>query len=141
MAGLGFRDDLGLRSTFLAGANGDSRPVRVVGTDKNAAISDQLLEANPNIRLQVLDQMPDMNWTVGVRQRGGDQNLSRPRFWGGGLVRCFGFAGSHRVSEALKCPIAFLQAPRRSFEAGRIVSVSIVFWMPTPEAGRMHALC
>lgn len=61
-----------LAASFLASADHDRRPVCVVSAHVEAAISNQLLEANPDIGLQVFHQVPDVNGAVGVRQCAGD---------------------------------------------------------------------
>ena len=39
-------------------------------------LSSQFLEADPDVRLDVFDQMPDVDRAVGVRQGAGDQDLA-----------------------------------------------------------------
>jgi hypothetical protein len=51
--------------------------VRVVGTEVNATIPPELLKSNPDVRLQVLDQVPNVNGTVGVRERRGNEYPAR----------------------------------------------------------------
>ena len=48
----------------------------VIGTDEDAAMSSRLLEADPDIGLDVLHQVPQMDGTIGVRERGGDEQSS-----------------------------------------------------------------
>ena len=48
----------------------------VVGTDEDAPISPELLKANPNIGLNVFDQMADMYRTVGIGQGRSNQDLA-----------------------------------------------------------------
>jgi len=55
----------------------DCRAVRVVGTDIHAAISPEFLESNPDIGLNVFDQMPQVDMPVGIRKGGSDENLTR----------------------------------------------------------------
>jgi hypothetical protein len=50
--------------------------MRIVCPHENASVATQFLKTDPNISLNVLDQVPKMNWTVCVRQRGGDEDLS-----------------------------------------------------------------
>ena len=70
------RNQIFFAAAFFASPNHDRRAVRVVGTDVNAAIAPQLLESNPNVGLDVLDQMTNVNWSVGVRQGAGNQDLA-----------------------------------------------------------------
>ena len=67
-------DQRGLAAAFLSSTNHDRRAVRVVGTDEDALVAAQLLKADPNVGLDVLDQMADVDVSVRVRQRGGHQN-------------------------------------------------------------------
>ena len=69
-------DQLLFATAFLASADHDRRAVRIVRTDVHAAAAPQLLKPDPNIGLNVLDQMPQMNGTVGVGQRRCHQNPS-----------------------------------------------------------------
>ena len=64
-------------AAFLAGPNHDRRAVRVVGADIDAAMPAQLLETHPDVRLDVLDQMADVDMAIGVGERGGNQNTAR----------------------------------------------------------------
>lgn len=50
-------DHLGLRPAFLPGPDHDRRAVRVVRADVYAGVPPQLLEADPDVGLDVLDQM------------------------------------------------------------------------------------
>ncbi len=63
---LHFGDQRLFAAAFLASSDHDGCAVSIVGTDEDAAISAELLKAYPDIRLDVLDQMPDVNRTVGV---------------------------------------------------------------------------
>ena len=67
-------DQFVFADAFLPGADHDGRAVRVVGAEVNAPLPAQLLEADPNIGLQVLDQVADVDMAVGVRQGAGDQD-------------------------------------------------------------------
>ncbi len=57
-------------TSFLPSTNHDCRAVRVVRANENATVTSQLLKADPNVRLDVFDQMADVNVPVRVRQRG-----------------------------------------------------------------------
>ena len=61
---------------FLPGADHDRRAVRVVGADVDAAVADELLEAHPDIGLDVLDQMAHVDVAIGVGQGGGDEDAT-----------------------------------------------------------------
>ena len=69
-------DDCFFRTAFFAGSDHDRRAMRVIGTDKNALVASQLLEPYPNVCLDVLDQMSQVNMAVCIGQRGGDKNLT-----------------------------------------------------------------
>ncbi len=73
-------DQLFLAAALLPGTDHDGRAVRVVGTDVDASMPAQLLKPDPDVGLDVLDQMADMDVPVGVGQGGGDQNPA----WAGG---------------------------------------------------------
>ena len=70
-------DDSFFRAAFPASSNHDRRAVRVVGTDIEAPMAAQFLKSHPDVRLDVFHQMADMDMSVGVRQRGGDKDLTR----------------------------------------------------------------
>ena len=63
-------------SSLLTGTNHDCRTVRVVRTDIDAAVPSQFLKSDPDIGLDVLDQMPQMDVTVGIWQCGCYENAS-----------------------------------------------------------------
>ena len=42
----------------------------------DAAVAAQLLKPDPNVGLDVLDQMAEMDMAVGVRQGGGDEDAA-----------------------------------------------------------------
>ena len=58
----------------LPGADHHRRAVRVVGTHVHAAVADQLLEPHPDVGLDVLDQMADVDVAIGVGQGRGDED-------------------------------------------------------------------
>ena len=64
------------RAALLAGADHDGRAVGVVGADVGAVVAAHLLEANPEVRLEILDQVPDVDVTVGVGQGRRDDDLA-----------------------------------------------------------------
>ena len=58
-------------TAFLPGTNHDRRAVRIVGANEDALMAAQLLEPDPNVGLDVFDQMADVDVPVRVWQRGG----------------------------------------------------------------------
>ena len=75
-------DECLFAAAALPGALHDGRAVGVVGTDVDATVAAQLLKADPNVGLDVLDQVAEVNRTVRVGQRGGHQDSSRIRHAG-----------------------------------------------------------
>jgi hypothetical protein len=75
-------NELLLADPLLFGTDHDRRAVRVVGTDVDTAVAAQFLKTDPDIGLYVLDQVPDVNRTVGVWQCRGDENLAWDHFGG-----------------------------------------------------------
>ena len=67
------RDQLLRRDAVLPGAQHDGRAVGIVGADVDTVVAAQLLEAHPDIGLDVLHQVPDVDRAVGVGQGAGDQ--------------------------------------------------------------------
>jgi hypothetical protein len=50
--------------------------VRVIGAYVKTLVATAALESHPDVRLDVLHEVADVDWTVGVRQRAGNQNVS-----------------------------------------------------------------
>ena len=50
--------------------------MRVVGTHVDAVISAQLLKPHPDVGLDVLDQMADVDVAIGVGECGGNENAA-----------------------------------------------------------------
>ena len=69
-------DELFLGATARTSALHDRRAMRIVRTNVNRPMSAQLLKPNPDVGLNVLDQMADVDRAVGIWQRGGYQNSS-----------------------------------------------------------------
>ena len=65
-----------LAAPFLASADHDRGAVRVVGAEVEAAVAAQLLKAHPDVGLDVLHQMAQMDVTIGIGQGGGNENLA-----------------------------------------------------------------
>ena len=61
---------------LLARTDHDRSPVRIVRADVDALVAAQLLEPHPEVGLDVLDEMPEMDVTVRVRKRARDDNSS-----------------------------------------------------------------
>ena len=68
-------DDFRFGSAFLLASNHDGRAVRVVGADVDAPVASQLLKAHPDVGLDVLDQVADVDMSIRVGQRGCDEDL------------------------------------------------------------------
>jgi hypothetical protein len=58
--------------------------VRVVRANIDAAMTAELLKSDPNVGLQVLYQMPDVDMAVGIGQSACDQNFSHNKFFSAG---------------------------------------------------------
>ena len=63
-------------SPLASGANHDCRTVGIISTDVDAAIPPHFLKPNPNISLDIFDQVPDVNWAIGVGKRAGDEKFT-----------------------------------------------------------------
>ena len=63
------RDEVLGRDSLLAGADHHGRAVRVVRADVDALVPAQLLEAHPEVGLDVFHQVPEVDVTVRVRKR------------------------------------------------------------------------
>jgi hypothetical protein len=62
--------------TFLTGPDHDRGAVGVVGAHEDAPVAAELLEPDPDIGLDVFNQMPDVDVPVGVREGGGDEDAA-----------------------------------------------------------------
>ena len=62
---------------FLLGADHDGCAVGVFGTDEQAVMAAQFLEAHPDVSLHGLDDVAEMQWPVGVGQGVGNEDLAR----------------------------------------------------------------
>ena len=69
-------DELLGRDAFLRGTQHHRRAVGVVGADVMAFVPAQFLEPHPDVGLDVLHQMPEMDRAVGVGQGAGDEDFS-----------------------------------------------------------------
>ena len=70
-----FGNDFFFGPTFLTRANHNGCAMGVVSTEKTAIVSAQLLEADPDVRLDIAQHMADMDRAIGVGQCCGDKNL------------------------------------------------------------------
>ncbi len=77
-------DQLLRRDALLFRLQHDRRAVRVVGADVVDLMPMHAQRADPDVRLDVLDQMADMDLPIRVRQRGRDENLAAARRRAGG---------------------------------------------------------
>ncbi len=72
--------DQGLRSdALLFGLEHDRRTVRVVGADEKNLVALHALEAHPDVGLDVLHDVPDVERAIGVGQGGGDEEFAGHR--------------------------------------------------------------
>jgi len=62
------------RYIFLTCTNHDRRAVRIAGANVNAVVATQFLEAHPDIRLDVFHQVAQVNGSIGIRQRAGNEH-------------------------------------------------------------------
>ena len=69
-------DELLRRHARLLGREHDRRAVRVVGADEMHLVALHALEAHPDVGLDVLHDVADVERAVRVRQRGGDEELA-----------------------------------------------------------------
>ena len=69
-------DQLLLGDALLVGTDHDRRAVGIVGANVDATIPTQLLEPDPNVGLQVLHQVAEMDWPIGIGQGTGDKDTS-----------------------------------------------------------------
>jgi hypothetical protein len=73
-------DQFFLAYALLLGPDHYRRAVRVVRADIYATMTAELLKTDPNVGLQVLYQMPDVDMAVGIRQCAGNQDFSHIKF-------------------------------------------------------------
>jgi hypothetical protein len=76
-AGADARHQFFRRDAFGFGFEHDGRAMAVVGADEMNPVALHALEAHPDVRLDVLHDVPDMKRTVGVGQGGGDEKVTR----------------------------------------------------------------
>jgi hypothetical protein len=112
----------------------------VICTNIDAAIPAESLEANPNVGLNVFDQVPDMDRSVGVGQGTSDQYLSCHRILSE-LIVAFAFEVSSAIGIVIvgilvgqrqcKSRGLFQVVPRYSFRTGSEINPS---FNPEPQA-------
>ena len=61
------------RNAFLFRAQHDRRPMGVVGTDIGRVVADEVLETHPDIRLDVFNQVTEVDGAIGIREGRGDE--------------------------------------------------------------------
>ena len=64
------------RHTRFFSRDHDGRTMRIIGTHKVHFMATQSHETYPDIRLYVFHNVTDMEWSIGVRQSSGDEQLS-----------------------------------------------------------------
>ncbi len=64
------------RNTLTLCPQHDGSTVSIIGTNVIAVMAPHLLIAHPDIRLNVFQQMPQVNRAVGVGQGAGNQNIA-----------------------------------------------------------------
>lgn len=69
-------DQLFFGPSLLTGPDHDRRAVRVIGADVDALVAAQLLESHPDIGLDVLDQVTDVDVAVRVGQSSSDEDAA-----------------------------------------------------------------
>ena len=69
-------DQLLGREAFLFGAQHDRCAMGVVGADEPAFVAAHFLEAGPDVGLDVLDQVAEMDCAIGIGERAGNEDLA-----------------------------------------------------------------
>ena len=73
---LHFGDEILFAAAFLLGAEHNGRAMSVVSTHVMTIVSTKFLEPHPEVGHQVLNQMPNVNMSIGIRQSGGYENAA-----------------------------------------------------------------
>ena len=125
-------DQLFGRDALGACAHHDRRTMRVVRADIDAGVAAHLLEAHPEIGLDVFDEMPEVDVAVGVRQGGGDDHFAFFRdhelSWQATQSRVRPKRpGCETNSDEI---VAHFSQPRHSFTEGRVEACAIIGWWP-----------
>jgi len=137
------RDQLFFGDAFLACADHDRRAVSIVRANIDTTIAVELLETDPDVRLQVLHQMAEMDMAVGIRQGRGHQNLSHSM--GSSSVDALQRLSRVRLSPAAKkrpvCgPAASRTPPRGCGEQWRAIPLFRRSPRLHPAHSRIHTL-
>ena len=100
LAAGGDAGDEGLRRLpGLLGRDHDRRAVGIVGTDEMHLMALHALKAHPDVGLDVLHHVADVERRVGVGQRGGDEEFARHgSILGTGLREAVAAAAAQNVS-------------------------------------------
>ncbi len=69
-------DPFFFRDSMLLGADHDGGAMRIVSAYEDASMTAEFLEPHPNVGLDVLHQMANMDGPIGVGQGGSDENPS-----------------------------------------------------------------
>lgn len=70
--------------SFLSSPDHDCSAVGIISADEDAALTAQFLESDPDVGLDVFDEMAEVDMAIGVGQRGGYQQFL--------LIHCVAFA-------------------------------------------------
>ena len=65
------------RDALFLSRQHNCRAVCVVSTDISAVVTTRALKANPDVRLHLLEHVPQMQWGIGVGKSRCDENLAR----------------------------------------------------------------
>lgn len=84
MCGLHFRDEGFFGTSFLSCTDHDCRTVGIISADEDTALSAKFLETDPDVGLDVFDEVAEVDVAIGVGQRGGYQQFL--------LIHCVAFA-------------------------------------------------
>ena len=107
-------DDLFLGSPFLTGAHRDGGAVRVVGADVGDLAPAHALEAHPDVGLDVLEHVAEVNRAVRVGQRRSDEESPAHDGQGGAGAKAIRTPGSRQPGTARTFG-GSLAKPRRSW--------------------------
>lgn len=69
-------DEVFFGPILVLSAQGDRRAVGVVSTDIDAAVASEFLVADPDVGLEVFDQVTEVNGPIGIGKGGGDEELA-----------------------------------------------------------------
>jgi hypothetical protein len=98
---------------LLLSTDHNGRAVGVVGTDVDATLATQFLEANPYVSLDVFDQMAQMDRAIGVRKSCCDKDF-RVAHYGRSYSRCEGRVGGRILVKPSHGPQSAIAAESHS---------------------------